>query len=168
MSIYHQILGVSENASDTEIKIKYRDLCKKYHPDISDNESIDKMALINEAYSDLVKSKKKANENENTVFENNNSNVVKYKDQAYAFYKHGIKIFNEVKSYPRTFAMYHNKETIEDFQSKVLEALYYFNIVCVQFENCEWSDDSIDKIRQLNRDRSFIKNIRDYLEQSDT
>jgi hypothetical protein len=64
--------------------------------------------------------------------------------------------------------MYHNKETIEDFKSKVLKALYYFNIVCVQFENCEWSDDSIDKIRQLNRDRSFIKNIRDYLNQSDT
>jgi curved DNA-binding protein CbpA len=168
MSIYHQILGVSENASDLEIKSKYRDLCKKYHPDISDNESIDKMALINEAYSYLNKSKTITIENESIRGENNKINVVRYKDQAYAFYKQGIKIFNEVKSYPRTFAMYHNNETVEDFQCKVLKALYYFNIVCVQFEKCEWSDDSIDKIRQLNRDRSFIKNIRDYLERSDT
>jgi DnaJ-class molecular chaperone len=90
MSIYHQILGVSENASDAEIKTKYHDLCKKYHPDISDNESIDKMALINEAYSYLVKSKKYANKNESIIFEGNNTNVVKYKDQAYAFYRQGI------------------------------------------------------------------------------
>jgi curved DNA-binding protein CbpA len=163
MGIYHQILGVSENASNAEIKSKYRDLCKKYHPDISDNESIDKMAIINEAYSYLVKSKKSINENESIRYESNRTNVVKYKDQAYAFYKQGIKLFNEVKNYPRTFAMYHNEETIEDFLNKVLKALYYFNIVCVQFENCEWSDDSIDKIRQLNRDRSFIKNIRDHI-----
>ena len=64
--------------------------------------------------------------------------------------------------------IYHNEETIEDFQNKVLKALYYFNIVCVQFENCEWSDDSLDKIRQLNRDRSFIRNVRDYLKKSAT
>jgi curved DNA-binding protein CbpA len=163
MSIYHQILGVSENSSDTEIKTKYRELCKKYHPDISDTEAIDKMALINEAYSCLIKSKNITTENASKKCENDRTSVVRYKDQAYAFYKQGIKLFNVVKSYPRPFAMYHNKETIEDFHSKVLKALYYFNTVCVQFENCEWSDDSIDKIRQLNRDRSFIKNIRDHI-----
>jgi curved DNA-binding protein CbpA len=164
MSLYHQILGISENLSDTEIKLKYRALCKKYHPDISDTESIDKMALINEAYSCLVKPKTTIENKKDEAVSSNPNNITKYKDQAYAFYKQGIKLFNEVKDYSKTFELYHNKETMENFYGKVLKALYYFNVVCVQFENCEWSNDALDKIRQLNRDRSFVKNIRNHLE----
>ena len=32
MSNPYEILGVNENATDDEIKIKYRELVKKYHP----------------------------------------------------------------------------------------------------------------------------------------
>ena len=54
----YQTLGVSENASDEEIKKAYRDLARKYHPDnYHDNPLADlaqeKMKEINAAYEEL-------------------------------------------------------------------------------------------------------------------
>ena len=54
----YQALGVSENASDEEIKKAYRDLARKYHPDnYHDNPLADlaqeKMKEINAAYEEI-------------------------------------------------------------------------------------------------------------------
>ena len=51
-----QVLGVSPNASEEEIKQAYRRLAKKYHPDLNpgDASAAQKMNEINEAY-DAVK-----------------------------------------------------------------------------------------------------------------
>ena len=56
----YQILGVSENASDEEVKKAYRDLARKYHPDnYHDNPLADlaqeKMKEINAAYEEINK-----------------------------------------------------------------------------------------------------------------
>ena len=54
---YYKILELDRNASDSEIKKKYRELCKKYHPDKGGDEN--KFKEINEAYSVLSDSDSK-------------------------------------------------------------------------------------------------------------
>ena len=62
----YKVLGVAETASDEQIKAVYRELCKKYHPDlrsegISREEAEKKMAEINAAYDNIMLSRRGSN-----------------------------------------------------------------------------------------------------------
>ena len=51
---YYKILGINKNATNEEIKKKYRLKCKQYHPDVSkEKDSEEKFKDISEAYSVL-------------------------------------------------------------------------------------------------------------------
>ena len=54
---YYQVLGVSKNASDQEIKKAYRQLSHKHHPDKGGDEK--KFKEISEAYRILSDKEKK-------------------------------------------------------------------------------------------------------------
>lgn len=56
----YSVLGVSQSASDEEVKKAYRDLARKYHPDNYQNNPLadlaeEKMKEINEAYDAITK-----------------------------------------------------------------------------------------------------------------
>lgn len=60
MKDYYKILGVSRNSSEEEIKKAYRELAKKYHPDLNkeDPKAEEKFKEINEAFEFLIKNRK--------------------------------------------------------------------------------------------------------------
>lgn len=56
----YDVLGVSQNASDDEIKKAYRDLSRKYHPDANVNNPLadlaeEKFKEVQEAYDEIMK-----------------------------------------------------------------------------------------------------------------
>lgn len=59
---YYEVLGVSKNATDAELKRAYRNLAKKYHPDMNpgDKDAEHKFKEASEAYEVLSNSDKKA------------------------------------------------------------------------------------------------------------
>lgn len=68
MKDYYKILGVSRNSSEEEIKKAYRELAKKYHPDLNkdDPKAEEKFKEINEAFEFLTKNKR----NNHSFFKN--------------------------------------------------------------------------------------------------
>lgn len=59
---YYDVLGVSKNTSETEIKKAFRKLAKQYHPDVNpgNTDAEKKFKEVNEAYEVLGDSEKKA------------------------------------------------------------------------------------------------------------
>jgi DnaJ-class molecular chaperone len=56
---YYNLLGVNKNASKEEIKLAFRKLAHKYHPDKKDGNEA-KFKEVNEAYQTLSDDKKRA------------------------------------------------------------------------------------------------------------
>jgi molecular chaperone DnaJ len=62
MADYYEVLGLKKGASVEEVKRAYKELAKKYHPDVSkEAEAEKKFKEINEAYSILSDPEKKQN-----------------------------------------------------------------------------------------------------------
>ncbi|MFP4697880.1 MAG: molecular chaperone DnaJ [Eubacteriales bacterium] len=59
---YYEVLGVSKNATDAELKRAYRKLAKQYHPDMNpgNEEAEHKFKEASEAYDVLINSEKRA------------------------------------------------------------------------------------------------------------
>lgn len=78
----YEVLGVSTNATDEEVKKAYRALVKKYHPDqykgtAFEAEANEKLKQINEAY-DMIKNGKTSQNNYYTQQNNTSGNRYSY------------------------------------------------------------------------------------------
>jgi molecular chaperone DnaJ len=53
---YYKVLGITKDADEEEIKLAYRKLAKKYHPDLNrtDKKAKEKFIELKEAYDTLI------------------------------------------------------------------------------------------------------------------
>ena len=82
MKKHYDVLGLKLEATSDEVKRAYRDLSKKYHPDlciaVSKERAEEKFKEINEAYGMIKKYLKRANNNENKKEESVKNDKCKY------------------------------------------------------------------------------------------
>jgi len=168
LNIYYSILGVTEKASIETIKSQYRKLCKLYHPDISDFKSIEKISLINEAYSVIINKNESINKNEviNTTCSNSNVNLIIHKNQEYVYYKKGIEYFRKAdinmafrgtNAWNKEEKSFDYQKALTDLKQNIYKSLYYFNYICINYKKCEWYLDSVKKISELNNKIKMIE-----------
>jgi curved DNA-binding protein len=104
MRDYYEILGVSRNATEKELKEAYRRLVRKYHPDLNPNnkEEAEKIFReINEAYEVLSDPEKR---------------------KLYDKYGHNWKNFSQFKDYENIYQQY-NKGGQYSYRSKATQDL---------------------------------------------
>lgn len=114
----YEVLGVSKNATDDEIKNAYRELARKYHPDnYTDNPLSDlaseKMKEINEAYDAIVNSRRHGSSKKSSSGAYNNA------------YSGGTN-FPEVRSLINQGRLEQAQEILDGVQPQNRDAEWYF------------------------------------------
>ena len=99
----YQILGVSPDASDEEIKRAYRRLAKQYHPDANpgDEYAAKKMQEINDAYDQIKNPEKSRGSGGHSSYEYTHQSSRNYQDVAYQYlrfgrYREALNVLNSV------------------------------------------------------------------------
>ena len=100
---YYKIMGVSQDASDKDIKLAYRKLARKYHPDISkEPQAEERFKEMGEAYEVLKDKTKRAQYDE----------ALKY------------GAFNQNNTHQHTYSQRHEQGAQPQFDSDFFESLF--------------------------------------------
>ena len=123
MKNYYEILEVDKNASDEIIKVAYKALVKKYHPDLKEgNAKInaeDKIKQINEAYDILSNLEKKYEYDQNLINEDIS------KEQYEIILNENMNLKKELNIYRNN--IYHNYRQSNGYTTKNYDTNYNNN-----------------------------------------
>jgi DnaJ-class molecular chaperone with C-terminal Zn finger domain len=170
VSDYH-ILGINETDDLPTIKAAYRRRVKELHPDLSSPEDALKnhylFISICQAYERIVSGLRATREIkiEGTAIKGAKANISVYSDQAYAFYKQGMKAFMAIHpsawnidngSMLNTQIAGDDTKEQDEIKRRILElvklfpkAYYYFSIVIHEYPESEWAFDAKDKMDKI-------------------
>lgn len=146
----YEVLGVSHDATEAEIKAAYRKLAAKYHPDnyagspLEDLAS-DKMKEINAAYDLLIKQKKQAGNHSTT----GQSNGYNYNPGAgYGYSQQGTaSSYPDVRRLIQSGRLYEAEEILDGVPSAARGAEWYF-LKGVCFYSRGWLEDAFKYFAQ--------------------
>ena len=139
----YEVLGVSRNASQDEIKRAYRKLAKKYHPDLNpgDENAAKMMREINAAYDQIQDPGKYANYGYNQQTQSNNG----YANNFYGYNFNQDQNFNGFYYNPFGFGYrtYHTNQTTRIRNPFVYLFIFYLiiNVISAIFRGFFYSSN---------------------------
>lgn len=164
MSDPYKVLGVSPYDTDEKIKLAYKELAKKYHPDNYDSSPLsdlaeEKMKEINEAYDQIMDERRKKRAGDYSSYYNSSNN---YKSSNYNDVRNLImsgriidaeQILDGVNEAQRDAEWYFLKGTVLYKKGWLEEAYNNFNRACnMDPENQEYKA----AVNQINNQRNGV------------
>ncbi len=116
---YYEILGISSNASQEDIKSAYKKLIKKYHPDLYQGDKTfaeKKTKEINEAYDTLSDANKRSNYDLKITPSYTETNNYSYTPPKYSSDYNPYSYNNYYKN--RYYSKYNNQQSSTNYSSK--------------------------------------------------
>ena len=153
-----EILGLKPGLSLDAVKAAYRLLAKANHPDCFDDPEKKKaqekiMARINEAYQAVLADLKQ----DGDVAEAADSERAAEKDRIlYQLGLHSLELCRH-----KTFGTFDRKnpEHFREMERNLAEAKTYFSKLIREFPESDWSFDSGEKLKELEKIRKSIANM---------
>jgi len=127
---YFKILGIDSNATEKEIKLAYRKLAKKYHPDTYKGDKLyaeNKMKEINEAYDFLSDENNRRTILQNEQAKNNYEEQTVKRDYSQSNYESGsVYDFDNryYKGYNQSYSQYNYSPYVDENDSNYM---YYID-----------------------------------------
>lgn len=131
----YSILGISPNASDDEVKVAYRELARKYHPDNYQGNPLadlanDKMQEINQAYDQIMELRRDGGTNGASTAPN-----------GYSGSGAGTSQFADIRRLITSGRMTEAEELLDGVPQQRRDAEWYFLKGTVQYSR-GWLDDA--------------------------